>query len=155
MFALVQQPIGEQMRIPHAGFSVDGPTTTRRRPPGHDLRGPDKRRRAASGGGRRGSAVVIVVWIRSSRSGWMIAGPASAGHDNNSFRVPVIALDRGDDKVGVDSNQVDAGERHPHPCVYHDPLVEDAVEHIDETRATSFPLERHWPDYPIVERCRP
>src|ERR1700687_5055236 len=50
--------------------------------------------------------------------------------------VPQVSVDGGDDHTCFDGDEVDADERHAHPSVDDDALVQDAVEHIDETRTT-------------------
>src|SRR6185503_7707487 len=50
--------------------------------------------------------------------------------------VPQVGVDGGDDDARFDRDQVDANERHAHPRVDDDSFVQDAVEYIDEARAT-------------------
>jgi hypothetical protein len=57
--------------------------------------------------------------------------------------VPDVGLDRGDDDAGLESNEVNAGERDPHPCLDHDALVEDTIEDIDRARGWRRPLRMH------------
>ena len=46
-----------------------------------------------------------------------------------------VGVDRRDDDASFDRDEVDADQRNADPRVDDDPLVEDAIEHVDETRS--------------------
>ena len=54
-----------------------------------------------------------------------------------------VRVDRGDDDARLDGDEVDADEGHAHPRVDDDPLVENAIENVDEARSTRCAFNGH------------
>src|SRR5215813_6065717 len=54
-----------------------------------------------------------------------------------------IRVDRGDDNARFNGDQIDADQGHPDPRVDDDPLVEDPIEHVDQTAAAGGPFNCH------------
>src|SRR5262245_24149961 len=52
----------------------------------------------------------------------------------DGFGEPQVGVDAGDDDPGVDGDELDADQRHPHVRVEHEPLVQDGVDDVGEPR---------------------
>src|SRR6266536_6166813 len=63
--------------------------------------------------------------------------------DAHSFRIPEVGIDGGDHDARLHGDQVDPDERDADPCVDDDPLIEDAIEYVDEARASRMAFNRH------------
>src|SRR5215470_4435588 len=61
----------------------------------------------------------------------------------DSLGVLQIRIDRGNDYARFNGDQVDAHEGHPDPGVDDDPLVEDTIEHVNQTAAAGRPFNCH------------
>src|SRR5579864_4088579 len=59
------------------------------------------------------------------------------------FRILQVCVDRRDDDPRLDGDEIDAHQRNTNPGIDHDPLVEHAIEDIDETSTACCTFNRH------------
>src|SRR5262249_42788710 len=71
------------------------------------------------------------------------ARPRDRLGDAHRLGVAQVGVDRRHDDASFDRDQVDPDQRHADPGVDDDALVQDAVEDVDETRATWRSVNRH------------
>jgi hypothetical protein len=60
-----------------------------------------------------------------------------------------VGVDRGDDDADFDGDEVDPDKRHTHPCVDDNPLVEDAIKHVDKAGSAGRTLNGHGAILPV------
>jgi hypothetical protein len=107
-----------------------------------------KHRRCARGSLASVAVAVIIVVIGSRQCGFgrRVAADCRArcgGRLTNGIGVAQIGVDRRDNDTRFNRDQVNANQGDAHPCVDDDPLVENAIEHVDETGSARSSLNGH------------
>ena len=70
------------------------------------------------------------------------------------FGVLQVGVDRRDDDARLDGDQVDADQRHAHPGIDDDALVQDAIENVDETCSACCSFNCHSAAPAVASRYR-
>src|SRR5262249_59845007 len=70
-------------------------------------------------------------------------GPRSRRDLADRLRVLEVRVDGGDDDPRLDGDEIDADQRHAHPGIDDDSLVQYSIEHVDEAGPAGGPFNWH------------